>query len=165
MKQVSQEVIDNVISRMNNLEDEDVPRLIKNLGEEQPLILAYLMAYGEEMGEDDQGLLIFLGLNVWQMMSEGGYSPAKVSEEALEELEDKNIKMIESQVEASESEISNFAEDLMNGYNQRNIMEYILRTIMGGEGSLKEGDHIGVVMLCLMTVIDCLDRDHLTWVD
>ena len=166
MKQVSEEVIENVIIRMNNIEEGDIPQLIDRMGGEQPIILAYLLAYGEEVGKDDRGLLMFLGLNVWQMMSEGGHPPAKVSEDVLEELEDKNIKMIEFQIEASEADLYNFAECLMDGYNQRNILDYILREIMEGpegKGALMEDDHIGVFMLCLMTVIDCFDRDHLSW--
>ena len=166
MKQVSEEVIENVLRRMENIVEEEVPKLVEQMGKEQPLVLAYLLAYGEEMGQDDQGLLILLGLNVWQMMSEGGHHPAKVSEDLLEELEDKNIKMLESRIEASEADLYNFAERLMNGYNQRNILDYILREIMEGpegEGALSEDDHIGVFMLCLMTVIDCFDRDHLSW--
>ncbi|HDL64222.1 MAG TPA: hypothetical protein ENH12_02390 [Proteobacteria bacterium] len=84
MKQVSEEVIENVIIRMDNIEEGDIPQLI----------------------------------------------------------------------------------DLMEGYNQRNIMDYILREIMEGpegEGALSKDDHIGVFMLCLMTVVDCFDRDHLSW--
>lgn len=166
MKPVSEEVVENVLKRMEDIEEEDIPKLIEEMGKEQPIVLAYLLAYGEEMDEDDQGFLIFLGLNIWQMMSEGDHSPAKVSEELLEELEDKNIKMVESQAEESEDNLWNFSERLVNDYNQRNILMYVLGEIMEeseDEGAIQE-ENIGIFMLCLMTVIDCLDKDHLSWV-
>ena len=167
MKPVSKEVVEQVRQRMGNIEEEEVPKLVEQMGEEQPIILAYLLAYGEEMIEDDQGFLLFLGANIWQMMSEGGRAPAKVSEEVLEEIEDNNVKLIQSQAEGSEDEQWNFAERLVSGFNQYNIMYFILEKILGEseDGGEIQEENIGIFVLCLMTVIDCFDRDHLSWVE
>ena len=75
MKQVSEGVIENVLRRMENIVEEEVPKLVEQMGKEQPLVLAYLLAHGGEKTEEEQGFLIFLGLNVWLIMSEGERHP------------------------------------------------------------------------------------------
>ena len=160
MKTVSEETINSIQKRMEGMIPEDVTKLVERMGEEQPIILAYLLANGEEMTEDEQGFLIFLGINVWQMMSEGSQPPAKISEEILEETEDKNIKMVEYYGEESDAEQWDLAERLVNDYNQHKVLEYVLESIMEEpeEESVIQEDNIGIFMLCLKTVTDCFDR-------
>ena len=167
MKIVSEEIIENVLQRMEDIKERDAPGLITRMGEEQPIVLAYLMAYAKDLTEDEQGLLVLLGLNIWQMMSEDGPHPAKVSEEVIEEMEDKNVQMVEYQAEEFEFVQDDIAERLITGYNQRNILMYMLESIMEEpeDERVIQGDNIGIFMLCLKTVIDCFDRDHLSLVD
>ena len=87
---------------------------------------------------------------------------SKISELVLEEMEDKNIKMLEYWGTESDSEQWDFAERMVAGYNQRSILEYVLGEIMEDEGEVQE-ENIGIFMLCLKTVIDCFDRDYLAW--
>jgi len=85
----------------------------------------------------------------------------------IEEMEDKNVQMVEYQAEEFEFVQDDIAERLITGYNQRNILMYMLESIMDEpeDERVIQGDNIGIFMLCLKTVIDCFDRDHLSLVD
>jgi len=85
----------------------------------------------------------------------------------IEEMEDKNVQMVEYQAEEFEFVQDDIAERLITGYNQRNILMYMLESIMEEpeDERVIQGDNIGIFMLCLKTVIDCFDRDHLSMVD
>ena len=58
--------------RIGGMNPEEMPPLINIMKEQQPLILAYLMAVDHDvLNQDERELLLYLGVVVWQIMSQG----------------------------------------------------------------------------------------------
>ena len=97
MKPISAEQIETTAQRLDQIQDDVVMEsLIDQFGDAQPVLLAYLMTIGEEdFNEDERELMLFLGMAIWQSMTEAS-DTAQLTEESLAEAQTANLPLLES---------------------------------------------------------------------
>ena len=133
-----------------------------NLMQEQhPFVLVYLLAVGSDiLNEDERELLLYLGMVIWQIMSQGDTPLTKVTEDDLDKAEEANMKMLEYLEGESEAGFMDVTEKMISNYGQPEVLKYAVEALMEEpeEGCLIRDENKGIMMIYLKTVIDCLNR-------
>ena len=161
MNPIPADIVEKTWERMIGMAPEEAPEMIERMTQEQPLILAYLMAMGDELfNPDEQELLLFLGIVIWQLMQQGDTLLPVVTENMIDEIEESNFKMLEYLEGEPEGDFNETVSSMLENYNQKEILTHVLEAIMEEpeEGSEISEEHQGMMMIYLKTVIDCFDR-------
>jgi len=158
---ISPEIVEKIWKRMGGMSPQKVPKMINLMSKEQPFVLAYLMATGGNiLNQDERELLLYLGIVVWQIMSQGNMPLPEITEQTLDEVEDSNMKMLESLEDESDSTFMAAVEKMINNYNQPEVLRYVVEALMEEpeEECLIRDENKGIIMIFLKTIIDCFDR-------
>jgi hypothetical protein len=130
------------------------------MGKAQPNVLAYLLAVDHDiLNQDERELLLYLGVVVWQIMSQGPHRLPRVTQKALDEAEMRNAEMLEQLQKGPEAGSLDAARRMVDSYGQPELLRFVIEALMEEpeEGCLIRGVNTGIMMLDLKTVIDCLD--------
>ena len=161
MNPIPANVVEKTLNEMMEMSHQGAPKMIKRMTKPQPFILAYLLAVGHDIfNQEEQELFVFLGVVIWRIMSQGDTPLPKVTEEIIDEAEDANFKMLEYLEGESEADFNETTENMLTNYNQQEVLRYVLEAIMEepeDDFEIRE-DNKGMMMIYLKTVIDCLDR-------
>jgi hypothetical protein len=161
MKTITQEVIDHHWDRICSLSDEESERLVRRMLQEQPFIMLYLLAADEQwMAQEERGRLQELGAIVWEIMSQNGQKLRQVSPKELEAAEDANTAFAQQLDEGPEMQFQEAILHMMANYNQMPLLGTIVEALMEEyeEAPSIAPDGVGMALLHLKTVIDCLDQ-------
>lgn len=167
MNTIPAEIVENTWRKMAYIPPSKAPNLVNQLAKEQPLILAYLMAAGEDLlNQNEQELLLYLGMVVWQIMSQGDTPLPEVTEETLDAIEDINIKMLEYLEGETDSDFAFTVETIFKNYNQPEVLKYVIEALMEDEDEDEDEDEEvvirdemkGMLLIYLKTIIDCFDK-------
>ena len=135
-------------------------QLTQKIMEEQPLVMAYLMAVdNDSLNEEEREWLLFLGTAVWQMMAQGDAPLPQVTEQTVGHVEAANQRTFEALAGGSDEDAHTAMEKLLCDYNQPAALKYVI--MASTKSAQNEGirqDNLGVLMLDLKTVIDCFNE-------
>ncbi len=161
MNPISADVVEKTWVEMNQMHPEEMIRTVTELSEEQPDLLVYLMGAGDEIfNQDEREMFMYIGTAVWQMMSRGERPLVRVTEEDIFQAEDQNIQMLEQMAQESPGDFMAVTSRMLSEYNQIEILRYIVEAIMEEEEDLEiREDSRGWMLICLKSVVDCLDAD------
>ena len=162
MNTVSREEIIEAWTRLCDLDETETGVLVKKFMDEQPALGIYLFANLEELeGGAEHTRIVELVVAAWQAMSQsaGRQLPAATPEE-IERAEDANTRSLLELDEASEFEWENSVQDLIQDYNQREVLGFGIEILMSGNEDTPElaPEGIGLEVVWLKTVVDALDR-------
>lgn len=164
MNPISASTIESRNAQISNLSEEALEELIDQASEQQPFMLAYLMAAGEtEFNPAEQELLLYTGIMVWQIMRKEDQKLGSVTEEALETAEETNRLLIEYLEGEAEVDLFETVETVIGSYNQGDLFRFIIETIMDEEeGGYSDEEPIrspmkGMLIFYLKILVDCLD--------
>ena len=161
MKTISGKIIDRTWKKINETTEEDAQQLMDGMAKQQPFIVAYLLAVEETMmSGEDRGQLMLIGLILWKIFSVENPELVTVSKDVLEAAEEANIKFLEELEAGSEMDHMRALQHLMSTYNQIEVLNAVIEALMSGHEEEPElaGEHIGLALLHLKTVVDCLDQ-------
>jgi len=161
MKTISGKTIGRTWKRINEATEEEAQCLMDAMAKQQPFIVAYLLAVEETlMGDQERGQLTLIGLILWEILS--GETPRlrQITMGDLEAAEEANVKFLEELEAGSEMDHMSALQNLMTTYNQVALLNAIIESLMAGHEEEPElaGEHIGLALLHLKTVLDCLDQ-------
>ena len=162
MKQIPREQIEASWNRLCELDEKQSAAFSQKFLAAQPALGIYLFASTEEMGnEAGQSPVIELTMAVWEAMSEAaGKQLPQITPEEIDSAEDKNSGMLESLADGSEFQMHDAAAGLITSFNQREILGFCVEVLMQDSSEQPElaPDRVGLELLMLKTVIDCLDK-------
>jgi len=160
MEPISAEAVEKTWKRVASLSPRVAPKLIQRMTKEQPVILAYLLAVDHDIFNDDERqLLLYVGVVIWQIMSQGVQPLTMVSEAVLDAAERNNVKMAEYLQGETEEGFLQATRMMISSYNQPEVLKYVVEAIMEEpeEGCVIRDENRGIMLLDLKTVIDCFD--------
>lgn len=160
MRTIPATAVETSWERLCGISPEEIKELVDEMARRQPAILGYLMASDEDlMEEKERGHLLMLGSFIWSTMSEHQPDLGQITPERLDEAEDANMKMIEGLADESEYGFANALEQLNDTYNQMPLLSVVLVELMSDYEEEPElaNENIGLALLYLKSVIDCLD--------
>ncbi len=161
MNPIPSEVVEKTWKKVGSMSPLQGQKIINQMSKQQPVILAYLLAAGGDLlNEDERELLLYLGVVVWQIMLQGNASLPKVTEKTLDKAERKNMKMLERFPGKPFDQMEKGVEEMLRNYNQREVLKYVVEALMEEpeEGCFIREENKGIMMVFLKTVIDCFDR-------
>ncbi len=162
MNSVSREEIIAVWTQLCDLDEAKTDALVKKFMTEQPALGIYLFANMQGMKEGaEHTRIVELAVAAWQAMSRsaGRRLPAATPEE-IERAEDANTRTLDELDEASEFDWEDSVRNLLQDYNQREILGLGVEILMSGNEDTPElaPESIGLELVWLKTVIDALDN-------
>ena len=162
MKMVTREEIIETWDRLCALDEKQSATLSKKFLEAQPALGVYLLASTEDLGEEAaESPLVELVLAVWEVMTRVAGAPLKnLAPETIEAAEEANISALQNLESASEFQWHDAASGLIGSFNQREILGFCIEVLMADDEEQPElaPERIGMEMIVLKTVIDCLDQ-------
>lgn len=161
MKTIPQEVIDRHWGRICQLSERESEALARRMQAEQPFLMIYLLAVDESLRAGEQpGQVMELGAMIWEIMSQGGQPLRQVTGEELEAAEDANIAFLEQLDEGPEMKFQDAVLQMMADYNQMPLLGTVVEALMEEyeDAPAMAPDNVGMALLHLKTVIDCLDQ-------
>lgn len=161
MDTISSEIVEETYKKIGGMPPQEAPKMVNRMSKQQPLVLAYLMATGHDiLNQDERELLLYLGIVVWQIMNQGTKSLPEITEKILDKTEDSNMKMLEYLDDESESGFIDTLEKIINNYNQPEVLRYVVEALVEepNEESMVRDENIGIMMIFLKTVIDSFDK-------
>jgi hypothetical protein len=161
VKTLSAEIIDERWKSIENIDLDQVPDLITDLGRSQPYVLTYLMATGSDLlNQKEREMLLFLGIMVWNISRKQISEHKEIPSEDLFSCERKNILMLEYLSGEPENAFLETVEKIMSKYHQHFLLKYIIDRLIE---DIKEGDcdireeNIGIIVIYVKSLIDCFD--------
>ena len=161
MNSIPAEIVEEMRIELSEMSPDAAPDIIDRMSNEQPLVLAYLMAIGDNLfNQDERELFVFLGVVIWQIMSQGDTPLPQVTEKMIDEIEESNFKMLEYLEDESEADFIETTDNMLENYNQQEVLKYVIEVIMEEpeEDCEITEESQGLMMIYLKTVIDCFDR-------
>jgi len=160
MDMITSDIVERTWKEIATLSPRRMPRLVRRMGREQPLVLAYLMAVDNDiLNQDERELLLYLGVVVWQITSQGSQPLPKVTEDILDEAEARNTKMAEYLQGETEVGFEEATRTIIRNYGQPEVLRCVVEALIEEpeERCLIRDENRGIMLLDLKTVIDCLD--------
>lgn len=161
MESIPLEVVERTWKKMSTMSLGELPKLINLMQKQQPFVLAYLLAVGHEIfNQDEQEQLLYLGVVVWQIMSQGSKPLAKITGDVLDETERENMKMLEYLAGESETGFMDTTKKIISNYPQPEVLKYAVEALMEEpeEGCIIRDENKGYIFIYLKTIIDCFNR-------
>ncbi len=162
MRTIPEETVEKTWARFSEASPEEIKQWFEQLGKEQPFIMAYVLAVEENLFPPDQrGTLLFLTLVCKEVLATVQPSLPLVSGEALEAAEEVNLRFLENLEAGPEMDLAGAVCNLVGTYNQMPLLGTVLEALMEGNEEEPElaDENLGMALLHLKTVIDCLDRE------
>jgi hypothetical protein len=160
MNTVPDKSIERTWKRVTEATQEDAQRMLDGLAKAQPFVFAYLMAVDETLYEDEQrGQLLLIGLVLWEVLRKEAPSEVIPIEE-IQAAEESNLRFLEGLEAGSEMDYLDGMQNLMASYNQMPLLGAVVEALMEGNEEEPElaNENLGLAMVHLKSVIDCLDR-------
>ena len=129
------------------------------MGKNQPDLLAFLMAYTDDLQQEAKELAIYIAFVVYKMFLDSGGKIPKISGKEIMAGYDENTRLIESLEGAHENFIDRIAGVQVS--KQPYVMRYVLEALM--EDAEEDGinlteEDIGTLFILFKTEIEVLDK-------
>jgi len=157
----SQNCRKNMEEKMSTMSWQEITELTNLMRKQQPFVLAYLLAAGHEIfNQDEREQLLYLGVVIWQIMSQGSKPLTKITGDTLDGVEKANIEMLEYLAGESETDFMDTLRQVVNNYLQPEVLKYVVEALVDkqDEGSLIRDEKNGYILIYLKTIIDCFSR-------
>jgi hypothetical protein len=159
MKSISAEVATKTWEKMCSVTPDEAVKMMDRMNEEQPAILAFLMASGEDiLSKKEQELQLYLGVVIWQIMLEGDPKISTIPIETIEMIEEMNIASLNNLDSTSHEKINLEAENIFHNFNQQEVFRLIMEIVMKESDGLITEENKGIMFFNLKTIIECFDR-------
>jgi hypothetical protein len=161
---VSEAIVDQVWEELADMGPSESEGLVQQMQEEQPALLAYLLALeGYGLPQEEYEVILFLGIAVWLMMKRGHPRLMRASIRKLEGAEDANTKFLENMERDEEAGLLSVIENVIDTYPEPAVFRYLLTSLMepDPEDDVElSGEAIGIGFLHLKTILDALIRSR-----
>jgi hypothetical protein len=159
MKIVSHKTIDNTISQMDEMKEEDVSKLVQSFADEQPGVMALIMAQEDDFSEDDFNSLIDLTLLIFLCFKNECGKMRTLAIEEVEAMDDKQMAHLDYLETLNEVDLEIEMASVIQNSKQPFMLEYITEelSIREEEGEFEDESGAAYFFPTLQLVIDLLD--------
>ena len=162
MNPIPRELIIEVWEHQCALGENEARSLMKQFFDEQPALGVYLFVCDEQLDQDSaQSQLIPLASTIWEAATRTrGKRLKAVRPKIIEHANDANTRMLEKLEDVSEFEWRETVERMFLGYHQQPLLAFCIEILMANDEEAPElaPQRIGMELIWLKTVIDCIDQ-------
>ena len=160
MNTVPLSAIEDAWHELYDTTEERAHELMDGFVREQPELANYLSEAEQEIDKlDDRGFLMLYGVWAWLAFKLNGRDSTMVTAGAIEAASNRNHSDMMRMGEAKQSLIMDASRDFSKAFGQLPMLGAIINDVMEGkmEGESRQDDITGMIVVCVKTVIDCLD--------
>lgn len=157
-KPVSTEVVESVWQQLAQMTDMEAAQLSQQMMREQPELQTYLLAVDEEFTQDEQEIIYYLGVVLWQMMKLSSRRLGKVTEATIDKVDEQNFKFFSS-LDAENQDFEAITAKMMEEYPEPSVFEFLVSAIMESDDPDDPGisdELIGLAFFHLKTALDAM---------
>ena len=161
MQTIPPSIVEDVWNALAEAEQDEITDDVADFHDEQPALTAFLDAAEKaSLREEDQGMMIFYGLWIWLSFKEAGCRAGTIRGEQIEAALAQNHADLGALDLAGDGQWMAQAASMTKSYNQMPLLAGLMELLTSEMEDSEEraGDAIGLTILHLKTVIDCLDR-------
>ena len=162
MNTIPRQLVIEVWERQCALGENEALALMKQFFEEQPALGIYLHVCDEQLGQEAaNSQLIPLAATIGEAATRTrGKRLKAVRPKTIELAEAANTRMLEKLEDVSEFEWQETVERMFLGYHQQPLLAFCIEILMANDEETPElaPQRIGMELIWLKTVIDCLDQ-------
>jgi hypothetical protein len=158
---VSHALVTQVWQEMASMPTDAAPALVERMQDEQPALLAYLLALESyDLPQEEFEVILYLGIAVWQMMKRGYPRLLRASIKKIEGAEEENTKTVDFMEQDSEGDFVSATQAILEAYPEPEVLRYIVEALMepDPEDVVLSDEEVGIAFLHLKTVLDALIR-------
>jgi hypothetical protein len=157
---ISAETVTQTWQRMAQTLESEAPGLVEQMGAEQPVIVAYLLAAdGLPFNRNERELIFYIGIVVWQIMKQSERPLRKVTRKKLRQAEEANEDMFERLGPGTGTDSARLTQLLAFKYPEPEVLRYIVEAIVEepqpDETPIRD-DYRGLAFVYLRTALDAL---------
>ena len=163
MSTIPAEIVTQTWQAMSQLAEQDAADLVTKMQEEQPLVLAYLMALNDTpFDQHEKGIIFYLGMVVWQMMKQSPRRLLKVTHKKLDRAENANLENLDLFASDTPADFMSASRFMLERYEEPEVLRYIVEALMDEEEYYQSGDvpirdeYRGLAFIHLKIVLDAL---------
>lgn len=162
MQTVPHEVIQQTWDNLCELDEKASAQFSKEFFKAQPALSIYCAAQYENLGpQGEHSAMAELTMAIWQAMTRVAGRPLPIATpEEIGAAEAATTRQLETLEEGSEMDLQTYAGRLVKNHNQRDLLAFGIGILMSryeAEPDLA-ADSLGLEMIWLNTVVDCLDK-------
>lgn len=163
MELISEKNIEIFNRKVSNMTEDEVEELGKQFADQQPYLMLFTLLLGNELNEDEQSELIFLGIKIWyffKMLSESTIPTVEVTE--IDAIQENNEQMASYFSSEEEPDFSRNMETMLEHYPQKYVLRYLVLELLGnGDSHLNLSvESQGVFFMILKVIIEALDKEQ-----
>jgi len=159
MDTLSEALVEKTWQKVAEFTPERANKEMQAMGKNQPELLAFLMAYTDDLQQDVKELAIYIAFVVYKMFLDSSGKIPKISGKEIMARYDENTRFMESLEGANEKFIDRIANIQVS--KQPYVMKYVLEALMEDAEEdcidLTEED-IGTLFILFKTEIEVLDK-------
>ena len=155
---ISAETVTQTWQRMAQTPVPELPDLIEQMGAEQPVIAAYLLAAkGLPFNRNEFELVFYIGMVVWQIMKQSERPLRKVTRKKLRQAEEANEDLFDRLGPGTGTEPARLTQLLAFKYPEPEVLRYIVEAIVeeleSDETPIRD-EYKGLAFVYLRTALD-----------
>ena len=161
MGTISAEIVVKIWQAMDQLDADEAIDLSNEMAEEQPVILAYLMALDDmPFNQHEKEIILYLGIVVWQMIKRSPKRLLKVTRKKLNRAESANLESLNFLASDTDADFVSAVQFMLEGYEEPEVLGYIIEALMDEEEYEASGDapvrneYRGLAFVHLKIVLD-----------
>jgi hypothetical protein len=161
MKTIPPSLVEETWNYLADAEQDEITDEVAEFHDEQPAITAFLdAAEKSSLREEDQGMFTFYGLWIWLSFKEAGAEFDTITGDTLAAALAQNHADLGSLDLAGDAQWMAQAAKMTKSYNQMPMLAGLMQLLTSDmeDGEERAEDAVGLSILHLKTVIDCLDR-------
>jgi hypothetical protein len=162
METVPRDIIQDTWNRLCDLDENGSTQLSKEFFKAQPALGIYCAAQDENLGDQGEASpMVELTIAFWQAITRVAGRPLPIATpDEIESAEEATTKELETLEEGSEMDLQTHALRIIENHNQRELLSFGIRILMSRHAQDPDlaSDSLGLEMIWLNTVVECLDK-------
>jgi hypothetical protein len=159
METLSEEFVEKTWQEVAGLGPDSADREMRAMGKSQPDLLAFLVTFTEDFGQEAKELAVYLGFVVYRMFAGSGAAIPRITSRTIMAAYNENARVLKGLEGVGEGIVDAVARE--GSSVQPHVVSYVLDALM--EGAEEEnvelgGEDIALLFVLLKTEIEVLDR-------
>jgi len=159
METLSEEFVEKIWQEVAGFSPDRATKEMHAMGKAQPDLLAFLLAYADDLQQEVKELAIYISFVVYKMFQNSSRKIRRITSREIMARHDENALFLEQLEGAHEKILERIAKVTVS--KQPYVMKYVLEALMedSGEDSVAlTEDEIGLLFILLKTEIEVLDN-------
>ena len=141
MGTISAEIVTRTWQAMSQFNVDNAVDFTNEMAEEQPVILAYLVALDDmPFNQHEKELIHYLGIVVWQIMKQSPKRLLKVTRKKLNRAERANLESLDFLASDTEADFVSATQFMLERYEEPEVLGYLIEALMDEEEYEASGD-------------------------